>query len=260
MLRKALILMTALVGIWAPPAQAQTVDDIVKRGELRVGIQLTIPPFGFKDEALNPQGLDVDVANLLAREMNVKLNIVQLTGPNRIPFLTSNKVDMVIAGLSITSERAKAIIFSNPYYMIDQVILAPKSKSIRSLADLKGMKVGVARASTNDTVATTQSPQGTTIQRFEDEATNVQALVSGQIDAVVTSGLFALEVARKFPDLGLDASVTLSRAPVAVGLRKEDTALLQWVNTALFVVSLNGEMAKVNRKWLASDNALLPTF
>ena len=93
-------------------AQAQSVDEIKKKGELTVGLLVDFPPYGTVNSANQPDGYDADVARLLAKDWGVKLNLVPVTGPNRIPFLLTNKVDLLIASLAITPERAKQVQFS----------------------------------------------------------------------------------------------------------------------------------------------------
>ena len=97
------------------------------------------------------EGYDVDVATLMAKYLGVDLELVPVTGPNRIPYLLTNKVDVLVAIFGITPERARQVQFSIPYSSIDIVLMAPKDTKIASAADLKPLRVGVARASTQDT-------------------------------------------------------------------------------------------------------------
>ena len=89
---------------------------------------------------------DVDVAKLMAKYLGVELELVPVTGPNRIPYLLTSKVDVLVAIFGITPERARQVQFSIPYSSIDIVLMAPKDSKIANAADLKALKVGVARA------------------------------------------------------------------------------------------------------------------
>src|SRR5450755_1315274 len=89
----------------APRVNAQTVDEIVKKGELVVAIDLTNAPWGFLDDKQEPAGFDPAFAKFIADKMGVKLHIERVTSPTRIPFLQSGRADMVISTLSITTER-----------------------------------------------------------------------------------------------------------------------------------------------------------
>src|SRR5690606_11897259 len=94
---------------------AETVDDLKKAGNVRIGVLVDYPPYGFTNEQGQPDGFDVDIAKLLAEAMGVKLDLVPVLGPNRVPYLSSNQVDIIVASLTITPERAERVDFSDPY-------------------------------------------------------------------------------------------------------------------------------------------------
>ena len=110
----ALGLATTL-GAFAPVAHAQTVEELKKKGEINIGLLVDFPPYGTLNSSNQPDGYDADVARLLAKDWGIKVNLIAVTGPNRIPFLLTNKVDVLIASLAITPERAKQVQFSQPY-------------------------------------------------------------------------------------------------------------------------------------------------
>src|ERR1700738_1829278 len=116
-------------------AGAATPDEIKARGKLMVGVLTDYPPFGGTDSQQNPAGYDADVAALLAKSLGVKLELVPVTGPNRIPYLLTNKVDVLIATFGITAERSKQVLFSNPYSSLTIYVLAPKSLNIKTPED-----------------------------------------------------------------------------------------------------------------------------
>src|SRR5271166_4720222 len=135
-----------LFGLVAPaPASAQTVDEIISRGTINIGVLVDLPPYGILNDKQEPDGYDIEVAKLLGKYMGVKVNLVQLTSPNRIPFLVTNKVDLIVATFGVTPERAKQVMFSIPYSAIENVVFAPKDTHITSIQDLKGLRVGVPR-------------------------------------------------------------------------------------------------------------------
>ena len=110
----------------APLARPQSVAEIKKKGELTVGLLVDFPPYGTTNAQNQPDGYDADVAKLLAKDWGVKLKLVPVTGPNRIPFLLTNKVDLLVASLAITPERAKQVQFSKPYAAATIVLLGSK--------------------------------------------------------------------------------------------------------------------------------------
>src|SRR5690606_39594113 len=109
----ALLASCAVLAMGSSASMAETIDQVKEKGELTVGMLVDFPPYGILNTENKPDGYDADVARLLAKDLGVKVNIVPVTGPNRIPFLLTNKVDMLVASLAITPERAKQVQFSH---------------------------------------------------------------------------------------------------------------------------------------------------
>jgi polar amino acid transport system substrate-binding protein len=253
----ALYLGTSCLGTAAAHAES-VLDTVTKRGTLIVGISLGTPPFGITNSDMQPDGYDVGIAKLLARDLGVKLQIQDIVASARVPSITAGKVDIVISSFSITAERAKTIAFSNPVYIDQQVMLAPKSVALAGLADMKGKRIGVTRSSTNDIVVTKLAPPGTTIQRYDDDASTNQAMLAGQIDGMVTSAGLAKVLSTRTATL--ETKFVVSQAPMAVGLRIDDPEWLHWINTALFLDWTNHDIPALQDKWFGNVNASLPAF
>jgi polar amino acid transport system substrate-binding protein len=255
----AIVTASLLGAALAPPAHAESaLETVIKRGTLIVGTSLGTPPFGITNSAMQPDGFDVGVARLLARDLGVKLQIQDIVASARVPSITSGKVDIVISSFSVTAERARAIAFSNPIYIDQQVLMAPKDQPITSMAAMAGKRIGVTRSSTNDIVATKLAPKGTTIQRFDDDASTNQAMLAGQIDGMVTSlGLAKVMEAR---DPKLVVKFVVAQAPMSVGLKLDDPEWLHYINTALFMDWTNGDIQALQEKWFGAANASLPAF
>jgi len=244
----------------AQTAGSGTLDAVIKRGTLIVGVSLGTPPYGLTDAKMEPDGYDVGLAKLFAREMGVKVEIVDTVAANRIPSLTTGKVDIVISSFSITPERAKAIAFTNCVYVDQQVALGQKSVPLATIEDLKGKRIGVTRATTNDIAVTRRAPEGTQIQRYDDDAATSQALLAGQVVAIVTSGGLAGAIRDRNPALQLENKFVVSEAPMGVGLRRNDPDLLHWLNTTTFMLWTNREIQPLQQKWMGAVNAELPRY
>jgi ABC-type amino acid transport substrate-binding protein len=144
----AATLVAGLVATTA--ANAGKLEDIQQAGVIRVGIALTGEPIGFRDADNNPVGYDVDVANRLATALGVKLEITEVSGAVRITMLQSGQIDVVIANMTATLERAKAVDFSIPYLKSGIKLLTRADTGVKSIADLKGKKVVVGRGTTGE--------------------------------------------------------------------------------------------------------------
>lgn len=253
----AALVCSTLLSIWSPSALAQTADEFKKKGSITVGMLVDFPPYGTVDASNKPDGYDADVARLLAKDLGVSLNLVPVTGPNRIPFLLTNKVDVLVASLAVTPERAKQVQFSRPYSAATIVLYGDKKKSIKTPADLKGVRVAVARASTQDTTLTAIAPEGTEIRRFDDDASAMQALLSGQVDAIGCSTTVAAQIAKRAGD-AYENKLVLKQQLMAVAMRQGQADLQKTMNDFVARNTANGELNKLYRKWLQADLPAMP--
>ena len=238
---------------WAPTASAQTIDDFKKKGEITIGMLVDFPPYGTTNSSNQPDGYDADVARLLAKDLGVKLNLIPVTGPNRIPFLLTNKVDLLVASLAITPERAKQVQFSKPYAAASIVVYGDKKASIKGAADLKGKRVGVARASTQDVALAAIAPEGTEVRRFDDDASAMQALMSGQVDAIGCSTTVAAQIDKRAPANTFENKFLLRQQVMGIVMRQGQTEMLKTIDDFVTRNTANGELNKLYRKWLETD-------
>ena len=251
--RIAALGLGAALTVMAPFAMAQTAEDIKKKGEITIGMLVDFPPYGTMSASNQPDGYDADVAKLLAKDLGVKANIVPVTGPNRIPFLLTNKVDVLVASLAITPERAKQVLFSKPYSAASIVLYGATKTAIKGPENLKGLRVGVARASTQDVAVTKAAPEGTQIRRFDDDASAMQALLSGQVDAIGCSVTVAAQIAKRVPANTFEDKFILRQQQMGIALRPNQPELLKTVNDFVAKNSANGELNKLYQKWLGTD-------
>ena len=256
--RSATAVLTALgrgvaLTAFAPLASAQSVAAIKKKGEITIGMLVDFPPYGTTNAQNQPDGYDADVAKLLAKDLGVKASIVPVTGPNRIPFLLTNKVDVLVASLAITPERSKQVQFSTPYAAATIVLDGKTGTNIKSAADLKGVRVGVARASTQDVAVTKAAPEGTEIRRFDDDASAMQALMSGQVDAIGCSVTVAAQIAKRVPANTFENKFNLLQQAMGIAMRPGQEDLHKAVNEFVARNTANGELNKLYQKWLGAD-------
>jgi polar amino acid transport system substrate-binding protein len=235
------------------PAAAQTVADIKKKGVVNIGMLVDFPPFGITDLEGKPDGFDADIAKDLAKDLGVKANIVAVTGPNRIPYLLTGQVDMLVASLAITPERAKQVAFSDPYAGIRIVVYGKVSAALKEPADLKKFTVGVARASTQDVSLSAIAPPGTNIRRFDDDASAVQALLSGQVDVIGAATPVVGEIEKVAPKGAFDTKLTLREQVHGIALRPGQDDLMQAVNAFIAKQHQSGALNATYRKWLGTD-------
>ena len=148
-------------------ATAQTVlDDVVARKSINIAIPTDFPPYGFVGTDLAPQGLDIDMARLIASKLGVKVELLPVTSANRIAYLQTKKADIVISTLGKNAEREKVIDFTAAYSPFFQAVFAPKTLAVKSAADLAGKSVGVTRGAIEDLELTKIAPAAADVKRF----------------------------------------------------------------------------------------------
>jgi len=242
------------------PAGAQTIDEIVSRGSINIGVLVDLPPYGILNDKQEPDGYDIDVAKLLGSYLGVKVNLVQLTSPNRIPFLLTNKVDLIVATFGITPERAKSVMFSIPYSAIENVVFAPKGKTITKLDDLRGLRVGVPRGTVQDVLLSKSLGSAVKISRFDDDPSTYQALLAGQVDAIAETGLTGDLFYAQHPEGNIERKFILLQQPNGITMRKDQWSLHQWVDTFVYFTKNDGELDAFYQKWFKKPLPNLPTF
>jgi polar amino acid transport system substrate-binding protein len=258
----ALLVLSLVLALTGPSAAtAQTVDEIIKRGKVIVGVNTTTPIFGLIGADGQPEGYDPDVARLAGKYLGVPVEFVPVTGANRLPYLLTSRVDMVIALFGITPERAQQIWFSIPYATEAAVLVAPASRAVKTVDDLGGLRVGVPRGAMQDLILTPQAAaKKINLMRFDDEATALQAMVSGQIDVVGTGLLVNRTLNRNDPGKNYEVKIVLRPLHFGIGIRRGQTDLLQWLNTFVYTIKNNGELDAISRKWRQLPLEVLPVF
>lgn len=238
------------------PAIAAELEDIESAGTVKIGMLVDFPPFGIQDSAGKPDGYDADVAKALADYLGVDAQIVPVTGPNRIPYLLSGQVDVLVASLGVTEERAQKVDFSDPYAGISIAVYGDASVEVTDAAGLSGQAIAVTRASTQDSGVTGVAPEGTEIRRFDDDATAVQALMSGQVKLIGASNIVMSQIGAATGDR-FDKKFDLSSQVQGIAVSPGSDALLDKVNAFVEQAKTDGTLDGIHDKWLGEP---LPDF
>lgn len=218
-----------------------------------IGIQGENPPWGFVDENNQSAGFDADFAKLLGEEIGVPVEFNRVAVANRIPTLMTNKVDALIAVMGMYPDRAKVVQFTKPYSAIDIMLLAKPETNIKAPADLKGLRIAVARSSAQDTQVTQNAPEGATIQRFDDDATAIQAFLSGQVDALGANNTYFLSIAKIAPDFKFEKKLQFNRQYNGISVRPGQKQFVEELNAFIDKARADGRLEKIYQKWLGQD-------
>jgi polar amino acid transport system substrate-binding protein len=231
---------------------------LVKSGQLTVCTNLPYAPFQFQDQNRKVVGLDVDLIDLVAKKLKVEQQIVNT------PFetirsgqsLKTGKCDIAAAGMTITDERKQVMDFSDPYFDATQALLVKKDAPYRSLADLRGKRVGSQAATTGlDYVRARAAQFDLEIPEFEHPAQQQQALASGRIDAAVNDLPVWSETVKKNPEFRIAEEFDTGEQ-YGFGLAKGgNPELLKLLNETLAEAHGNGTYAEIYEKWIGKPPA-----
>jgi polar amino acid transport system substrate-binding protein len=225
---------------------------VLATGTLRVASCLSFTPFGFTNPQGQPDGYDVDIAKELAKEMGVKLEVVDTTSSNRIPNLQTNKVDVVFCNFTRTLERAKEIAFTDPYVVATEGLLVRSGSGVTSLESMKGRTVAVVKGSTNADVLRERGID-VKVAEFDSSQAAVLAVKQGQADAMVEDSNYLQYQAKLNPGLQVVTSNLVPLEYNAFGVKQGDQVWLDYLNQFLFDLSSSGKNLELYRKWFGVD-------
>jgi len=247
----------ALLGTLAFPAGAwaDKLDDIRKAGVLRVAAFDGNPPFGYIDATSKKQvGHDIDLANEFARSLGVKIELVPTNPANRIPLLTSGKVDVVFASFTITDERAKVVDFTTPYFLVGQQFLARKGV-LADAAQLKDLRIGTEKGTTMETNLRTNYPDAKVVL-YDDSPFALAALRNGNVQAITNDGVKLTAQWGQLPDKEKYEipAITVSKEYLGAAVPKGETRLLESLNSWLTEIEKNGRAVAIYNAWFGPDS------
>ena len=255
--RTLAVAAATLLAVTGAAAQ-NALDGVMKAKLIKIAVPTDFPPYGFVGTDLQPQGLDVDMARLIATKLGVKVELVPVTSANRIPYLQTRKADLVISTLGKKAEREKVIDFTSAYSPFFQAVFGPKATPVKGVADLAGKSISVTRGAIEDMELTRIAPSGTDIKRFEDNNATVSAFVSGQVQLIATGASVAGNMISKNPQLGAEYKFVLKDSPNFIGVAKGEDALRNKVNEIIAQAKAAGELDKMAGKWLGRPAGELP--
>ena len=230
-----------------------TLDKILQRGKIIVGVKYDTKPFGYINEDRQLVGFDIDLAKYIAKSILGSENRVefkQVTPSSRILALNSGEVDMVLATMTVTKQRSEVVDFSKPYYIAGQAILVPKNSDISAMSDLNGRRVIIVFGSTAEKNLHLAAPEAI-ISGYKTYTSAYSALKNGRADAITSDDTILVGFAIS------DKSVKLlprrySKEPYAAAFRK-GTSSLRLKNKVNFIITdmINtGKLNQLKAKWI----------
>ncbi len=237
---------------------AGTLDDIKARGKLIAGVKTDYPPLGFLEKGVN-KGFDIDIARAISKELfgnEDAVEFVSVTSENRIPLLTSKKIDVIAATLTITEQRRNDVDFSIPYFITAQTILVRADSKIAKYQDLAGRKVATIRGSTGDSAVRELIPDAQRIT-FKGNVEALQALKEGRVEAFVEDFILLSDLLKKNRGLKVANLKPFQPGRYGLAVRKGDTEWLDFINAKLIKMKETGEYGRLLDRWFGPGASVL---
>lgn len=230
----------------APAAEAKIV----------VGLDDNFPPMGFRDEKNELVGFDIDMAKEAAKRLGMQVDFKSIDWNAKEAELSGKRVDALWNGLTITEERKQNIAFTAPYMENHQIIVVPAGSAIKTKADLAGKIVGAQEGSSAVDAIKKDDAVFKSLKEFKTFGDNVTALMdisTGRLDAVVVDEVVGRYYVAKKPEAYAVLDDNFGTEEYGVGVRKDDTGLLEKLNKALAEMKQDGSAAKISEKWFGKN-------
>jgi polar amino acid transport system substrate-binding protein len=238
----------------AAPALADQWQDIVQRKELKCGTFADVPPFAAPDPKTREMvGFDVDLCKALAKHLGVAAAITPLSVEARVPEVQMGRVDVTIANLAYTTSRAAQIQFSDPYYVAKEMLAVRANNPATTPADLKGKRLSAAKGSTSELSINLNGSEPVT---FQDTGSAYMAVQQNKSLGIVANTMTITKLVHQSQTSGSPMKMIkepMLLEPVGIGMKKDEPALLQKVNEALYAMDKAGEIDVLWSKWLGPN-------
>jgi polar amino acid transport system substrate-binding protein len=233
------------------PDTSATAFTTVEAGKLIMSTNAAFPPYEMTDDNDNVVGIDAEIAAAIAEKLGLELQIDNMDFDAAQLAVQQGKSDICMAGLSVTEDRQLVMDFSDSYATGIQVVIVPEDSDIATIDDLEGKKIGTQRATTGYIYCSGDYGEENVIA-YDNGITAVQALLNGQVDCVVIDSAPAAEFVAANPGLKI-LDTEYIEEQYAIGFGKNNTALVEAVNTALQELIADGTVQSIIDKYITAE-------
>ena len=217
-----------------------------------VASDCTWPPMELLDDQKQPTGYSVDYIKEAAKAAGIDVDVKNIAWDGIFGGVATGKYDIVASSTTITPERQKQFDFTEPYYEVEQAVILPAGKDIKSLADLKGKKVG-GQIGTTGIFVMRKADAGADLREYDDVGLAIQDLVGGRIDAVICDDPVAMYYVNKKPDTAGKLNLSFKTGDkeyYGFTVRKGRQDLVEKLNKGIKAVKDSGKEAELLSKWM----------
>lgn len=239
-------LLTACGGNDAAAAAEGEVSEVLADGVLTVGTNAEFPPFEYVDDNGEADGFDIALIKAIGEKLGVTVEVENMEFDSLVAAI-GNKIDVAIAGMTVTDERKESVDFSDAYYDALQYVIVPEGSEIASFDDLAGKTIGVQLGTTGDIIAS-DDVEGATVSQYNKAVDAVNDLLNGRVDCVIIdknpAQVFEAQFAGQVKALD-GAMFNFEVENYAIALPKDDAVLAGQVNAALEEIKADGTFDKL---------------
>src|SRR5579859_5924355 len=235
----------------ATPAAAKSLDDIIKAGVIRIGVNPNFPPNSSYGESNQLEGFDIDIGNRIATAMKVKAEFVPTETPQRVPFLVADKIDISLGALTRTAERAKLIEYTVPLHTEAMAVLTTDKVTVEDWKQLNDAKFTLADMRGNWTVDWLKEnlPQAK-VSLVDTIADTVRLVGQGRADAIVENIDFFMAQTKNFPDVKWRVlKKTIDVSYDSIGVQRGNYPLRDALNIVLYGLHSSDFINQTWEKW-----------
>lgn len=260
-IKKLLLAILFTIAATVPGITQNTLSNIIKNGEIRIGMTGNQPPFSMKTKNDKLMGYEVDLATILAESMGVKLKLVEMPFSELMQSLENGNIDAVMSGMTITPARNLNALFAGPYSLSGKSILT-KSKVLAEIseaeeANLKKFKITCLKGSTSEEFVRTYMPDAEIIP-VENYDMGVAMVINDEADAMVADVPICLVTLLRYQDEGLvTLEEPLTIEPIGMALPPGDPQFLNLVENYLSALELSGALQLLDQIWFEDGQWLL---
>ena len=233
-----------------------TVEQLKQAGKIRIGVFSDKPPFGYIDSQGKSQGFDIEIAKAVGKDLlgdENKVEFVLVEAANRVEYLQSNKVDVILANFTVTPARKEVVDFAKPYMQVALGVVSKEGALITDISQLEGKTLLVNKGTTADTYFSKNHPN-INLLKFEQNTETFEALRDGRGDALAHDNTLLFAWAKENPGFSVGIKNLGDQDFIAAAVKKGDHALLAWLDSEFEKLSKEGVLKQ------AYDKTLLPIY
>lgn len=239
-------------------AGSRTLDEIIKSGTLRVGVNPNFPPMSSYGKSNELEGFDIDVGRAVAQALGVKVEFVTTETQQRVPFLVSNRIDIALGALTRTPARAKLISFTVPLHSEAMGVITTDKIPAQSWQDLNKAEITLVNMRGNVSVDVLKGKlPNPKVLLVDGNADTIRAIAQGRADALVENIDFFLNFTKHHPNVNWRVlKDPIFVAYCAMGVRRDDNSLREFLNVLIYDLHSSGMIAETWQKWYGAPMAV----